>query len=499
MRWTAQRRPARRGPPPIEKGEDHVDTDPQAPAAGRPLPVPRLDAGLRLYGEYQGGGFTEPRYLARRGDGQVVQLSRLLHLVASSMDGVRDTAAIARRVSARFGREVSADNIRHLVEHKLRPMGLTAAEDGDDRIREAPRLDPLLALAARRTLLTEPRVARIARALAWLHRPPVVAAVLLAALALDVWLFGSYGAMGPVLRVLDRPLLLLAVLGLTLGSLLFHEFGHASACVYGGAEPGRIGFGLYLLWPSLYTDVTDVYRIGRVGRLRTDLGGVYFNVVFMLGLGGAYALTGRQVFLAAILVAHLEILEQLMPAVRLDGYYILGDLAGVPDLFGKIKPILLGMLPGRPVGPEVADLKRSARIVVTGWVLTMVPLLLGELGYVLWNLPRILHTALRSLAEQVAGTGAAFAAARIPDGVVGVVGILMLLCPLAGGAYLAARIGRLLIASAVRAMRGTGRRRAPRAAVRPKTASAAPPVPSIPSDLADPSGAGGTAHPWRPL
>lgn len=320
------------------------------------FPIPRLSAGLRLHGEYQGGGFIEPRYLARRGDGQVVQLSRLLHLVASSIDGVRDTETIAHRVSARYGREVSADNVGYLIGNKLQPMGITVPPGQDGDHVDGPRSDLLLGLAGRRTLLSERQVARITRSLTWLHHAPVVAAVLLAAVALDVWLFGFYGAMGPVLHVLDQPILLLVVLALTVASLLFHEFGHASACAYGGAKPGCIGCGLYILWPSLYTDVTDVYRIGRAGRLRTDLGGVYFNVVFMLGLAGAYVLTGEQLFLTAVLVAHIEVLEQLMPAVRLDGYFILGDLAGVPDLFGKIRPILLSMLPGRPVRPEISDL-----------------------------------------------------------------------------------------------------------------------------------------------
>ncbi|MFF3600904.1 hypothetical protein [Kitasatospora indigofera] len=449
---------------------------PTAPGGRRPaapLPVPRLTTGLLLHGEYQGGGFTRPRYLARRGDGQVVQLTLLLHLVAESIDGVRDTGAIAHRVSDRYGREVSADNVDHLIEHKLRPMGITAPPDGDGNPVDAPRSDLLLALAGRRVLLRERQVARIARSLAWLHHPWVVAAVLTAAVALDVWLFALHGAMGPVLQVLDQPVLLLAVFGLTVVSLLFHEFGHASACHYGGARPGPIGCGLYVLWPSLYTDVTDVYRIGRAGRLRTDLGGVYFNVVFILGLAGGYALTGRPLFLAAVLVAHVEIVEQLMPVVRLDGYFILGDLAGVPDLFGKIRPTLLSMLPGRPVRPEVADLKRSARAVVTGWVLTMVPLLAAELGYVLWHLPRILSTAVRSLSVQAGDTLTAFSDGEFAAGAVGVIGTFTLLCPLVGGAYLAARaVARLLRRILARP---APRRRAHAASHRPKpTAPHAP-------------------------
>ncbi|MFF4690317.1 hypothetical protein [Streptomyces sp. NPDC001307] len=433
------------------------------PVLGTPVqPAPRLSAGLRLHGEYQGSGFTEPKYIARRGDGQVVQLSRLLYLVASSVDGVRDVETIAHRVSARYGREVSGENIRYLVENKLEPLGVCVPEGQEDDEVDAPRSDLLLALKGHRVIFDERRTARIARALAWLHRPVVVAAVLLTALVMDVWLFGFFGAIEPVLEVLDQPVLILIVFALTVASLVFHEFGHASACRYGGARPGCIGCGLFLIWPSMYTDVTDVYRISRAGRLRTDLGGVYFNVVFMLAMAGAYFATGAQFFLAAVYLGHFEILEQLMPAVRLDGYYILGDLAGVPDLYGKIKPILLSLAPGakgRAARAEVAGLKRSARTIVAGWVLTMVPLIVGEMGYALWNLPRILTTMVRSLTEQLLGTGEAFAHGQIVAGLVGVIGCVMLLCPMAGVVYLSVKIGGRLFRAAKRSTAGRPRLR----------------------------------------
>ncbi|MFF7680854.1 hypothetical protein [Actinacidiphila glaucinigra] len=423
------------------------------------FPVPRLGAGLQLLGEYKGSGTTEPRYIVRRGDGQVVQLSRLLYLVARAIDGRRDTEAISHRVSGRFGREVSAENVHYLIENKLQPLGVTVPFGQEDDEVTGPTADLLLVLKGHRVIFRERQVARIARSLAWLHRPLVVALVLATAVAMEIWLFALHGAMTPVLQVLEQPVLMLVVFALTVASLVFHEFGHASACRYGGARPGAIGCGIFLIWPSMYTDVTDVYRIGRGGRMRTDLGGVYFNVVFILALAGGYFVTGQSFFLAAIYLAHFEIIEQLMPAVRLDGYYILGDLAGVPDLFGKIKPILRSMRPGRPVPPEVSDLKRSARIIVTVWVLTMVPLLLAELGYVLWNLPRLLETSLRSLAEQLTGTGSAFADGQFAAGAVGVIGSLMLLFPLAGAAYLSVRLGGRLVRHVVRATEGNLRLR----------------------------------------
>ncbi|WP_051945123.1 zinc metalloprotease [Streptacidiphilus rugosus] len=427
---------------------------------GPTFPVPRLSSGLRLHGEYQGSGFTEPKYIARRGDGQVVQLSRLLHLVAGAIDGERDTEGISHRVSGLYGREVSEENVAFLIEKKLIPLGVTVPWGQEHDEVDAPRSDLLLALKGHRVLFGERRVLRIARSLAWLHRPPVVVTVLLAAVAMDVWLFGYYGAMTPVLHVLDQPVLLLVVFALTVASLVFHEFGHASACHYGGARPGCIGCGLFLIWPSMYTDVTDVYRIGRPGRIRTDLGGVYFNVVFMLGLAGCYLLTGQPFFLSAVYLGHFEVLEQLMPAVRLDGYYILGDLAGIPDLYGKIRPILLSMVPGRTTPPEVAELKRSARVMVTVWVCSMVPLLLGDLGYAMWNLPRILATGVRSLTEQLAGTGSAFAHGELAAGAAGLVGSLMLIFPLAGMAYLTVRLAGRLLRAARRTTAGRPRLRA---------------------------------------
>ena len=59
---------------------------------------------------------------------------------------------------------------------------------------------------------------------------------------------------------------------------------------------------------------------------------------------------------------HLEALQQLLPLGRLDGYFVIADLVGVPDLFGRIGPILRSTLPGGRTHPKVAELRRSARV-----------------------------------------------------------------------------------------------------------------------------------------
>ena len=262
-------------------------------------PVPRLADGVELLGEYQGSGYSQPPSLVRRADGQVIQMSPLLYRVACRIDGSRDPAAIAGLVSADLGRSLTADQVRYLITAKLLPLGIVAAEGAP---AAAPKANPLLALRARGTLLPE----RAANAAGTLLRPlfrwPVVVAVVASVAAVDWWLFAVHGLGGGVRQVLRDPADLLVVIGLSLVSAVFHECGHAAGCRYGGARPGVIGVGIYLVWPSFFTNVTDSYRLSRAGRLRTDLGGLYFNAVFMLALAGLYVATSDQVLLLVIAV-----------------------------------------------------------------------------------------------------------------------------------------------------------------------------------------------------
>jgi putative peptide zinc metalloprotease protein len=428
-------------------------SEPVQPAAAPVGPVRPAD-GLSLLGEYQGSGFTEPRFLVRRGDGQVIQLSRLLYLVtvaiaAGSADGGWDAAQVAASAGAEFGRELTADNIRYLVTGKLLPLGVVvtgpAGQSRDDTpaAAPAPRSNLLLGLKIRGVLLRPRAAGAVGQALAWLHYPALAGLLLAAFAALEVWLFAVHGVIGPVLLVLRDPTLFLAVAGLTLVSLLFHEFGHASACRYGGGKPGVIGFGLYLIFPSLYTDVTDVYRLSRAARLRVDLGGVYFNAVFILMLAGGYAVTGNPVFLAAVFLDNFQILQQLFPLVRMDGYFILGDLAGVPDLLGLLGAIMASVLPGaraRRAGAPARGLRRGPRILVTCWVLTAIPLLLAMTGYTAWHLPAMISTASQAFTSDLAAARAGFAAGYPAAGLVAAVNVALLIIPAFGLAYLLARV-----------------------------------------------------------
>jgi putative peptide zinc metalloprotease protein len=109
----------------------------------------------------------------------------------------------------------------------------------------------------------------------------------------------------------------------------FTSFGHAAALRYGGGTPRSIGAGLYLLYPAFFTDVTDGYRLGRWARVRTDLGGIYFHLIFASGLVAAYAANRQPLLPFAVLLIQMEVVRQFLPFVRLDGYWLLADLVGI--------------------------------------------------------------------------------------------------------------------------------------------------------------------------
>ncbi len=224
--------------------------------------VPRLADGVELLGEYQDSGYSQPPSLVRRPDGQIIQMSALLYQVTCRIDGSRDAAAIAELASTDLGRSLTADQVRYLITAKLLPLGIVADQNAP---AAPPKASPLLALRARGTLLPERAANAAAALLRPLFRWPVVVTVVASVAAVDYWLFAIHGLGAGVQQVLRDPVSLLAVLGLTVVSAAFHECGHATGCRYGGARPGVIGVGLYLLWPSFFTNVTDSYRLSRAG------------------------------------------------------------------------------------------------------------------------------------------------------------------------------------------------------------------------------------------
>ncbi len=422
---------------------------------------PRLASGTELLGEFKDSGVTEPPSLVRRVDGQVIQLTRLVYLVASLLDGSRAPEVIAAKASAELGRTLSAEQVGYLIAAKLAPLGIVASADvrGPGAPAALPTARPLLALRARATLLPAAAANAAGAFLRPLFSWPVIVAVIAGTAALDYWILSVRGLVAALQQLLNDPVDLLLVVGLSVASALFHECGHAAGCRRGGARPGRIGVGIYLVWPAFFTNVTDSYRLSRAGRLRTDLGGVYFNLIFILGLAGVYAVTSSKILLLVIALTHLEMLEQLLPFVRFDGYFILSDLVGVPDLFARIAPVLRGSLLRRHGDPRVTALRRPARIVITAWVLTVIPLLLLALGYLVLFLPAANRALWLSASQAGHLVATDLAGHKYAASAVSAVGAALAVVPIAGTLYITVGLLRRAVSLGARWSAGRPARR----------------------------------------
>src|SRR5690242_13614443 len=364
----------------------HRPAAPIAPEA--PESFARAD-GLELLGDVSGSGYKDGAALVRRADGQMVQLGPLMYAVLEAIDGTRDAAAVAAAASERLGRRLDAEHALKLAQ-KLAEQGLLRGFEEN----APPRLNPLLALRWK-VLVTDPKLTRrLTAPFKPLFRPWLVVPVVAGFLAVCWFVLIHKGIASATAQAFHSPELLLLVLGLGILSAALHEVGHASACRYGGGQPGGMGAGIYMVWPAFYTDVTDAYRLPRGARLRTDLGGIYFNALIAVVTLGVWLVVRADALLLLIGLQLLEIVKNLSPVIRSDGYHVLSDATGVPDLYAHIGPTLRRLLPWRRREPSA--LEGRARVLVTAWVLVIVPILIGMSLSAILLVPRLAASACDS-------------------------------------------------------------------------------------------------------
>ncbi|KRF22156.1 hypothetical protein [Phycicoccus sp. Soil802] len=433
----------------------HDEATAPPPSGGGAAPV-RAD-GVQLLGEVPGSGYRVAPALVRRGDGQAIQLTPLLYSVLEHVDGQRSHAEVAEAMGAALGRQVSGADVETLCD-KLRTLGVLTKADGSEP--EVRRSNPLLALRFKYVVSDPESTRRITAPFALLFAPVVVVVLVGAFLAVCAWVLLDKGLASATHQAFDQPALLLAVFALTVVSAGFHEFGHAAAARYGGSTPGAMGTGFYLVWPAFYTDVTDSYRLGRAGRVRTDLGGLYFNAIVAVAMFGVWWGTGWDAILLIIATQVLQMVRQLAPLVRFDGYHVLADVTGVPDLYHRIKPTLVGLLPRHWNDPEATVLKPWARAVVTVWVVVVVPVLLFSLVMMVLSLPRVAGTAWASVGRQWARLETQLADGDVLAVVVRVLSIVAIALPVLGVVFIVTRVTKQVATGTWRATEDRPMRRA---------------------------------------
>src|SRR3954471_18232383 len=410
------------------------------PAGAPARDVAVLARGTERLGVQPGSGYVVPPALVRRADGQVLALTPLLYAVLTAVDGERDVREIAEMVTAATGRGVLDEDVCTLLDGRLRPLGLVLMTDGSQSaLRKA---NPLLALRPRIVVSRPELTRRITAPFAVLFHPVLAVVATLIFSGVAYWVLFDKGLASAAYDAFNRPGLLLTVFAITIVSAGFHEFGHAAALRRGGGTPGAIGAGLYLIWPAFFTDVTDGYRLSRRDRIRTDLGGLYFNALVSLAMYGVWLGTRWDGLLLVIAAQILQMVRQLPPLVRFDGYHLLADVTGVPDLFHRIGPTLRSFLPRRWRPQQARALRPWVRVLVTLWVVLVVPILLVSLVVSVVAMPRIMATTAHSVDVQASALSARAHAGDAAGEAVKALAVLALVIPVVGMVFMLLRAVR---------------------------------------------------------
>jgi len=258
-------------------------------------------------------------------------------------------ASIAQRASARLGVTLSAQHVAEFLNEHA-PAILFA--------RDAQAQEPRGPIRVRRLIASGERLAPVLARLACLFTPRVAVGLAITFVLADVlvaWSASGARASTGALGWMDLAL----ALALTAAGVFVHELGHLAACVRHGASHGGIGVGLYWCFPTFYSEVHGAWLLGRWQRAAVDAGGVYLQGGFVLLLALVFLATGSPAVLGAIAWSHLLMLHTLNPVLKFDGYWLLTDLTGTPNLHRSITRTAQRVL--RALNPAVRGPLPAAR------------------------------------------------------------------------------------------------------------------------------------------
>jgi putative peptide zinc metalloprotease protein len=166
-----------------------------------------------------------------------------------------------------------------------------------------------------------------------------------------------------------------------------HEMGHALTAKRYGCRVPTMGLAFLVMWPVAYTDTNEVWKLADRGqRLAVASAGIATELCIAVWatLAWAWLPEGgpRQVaFLLSTTTWITTLAINASPFMRFDGYYMLSDFLGLPNLHGRAFALARWDLRerlfafGEPV-PEVFSRRLHAGLIVFAWAVWIYRLVL---------------------------------------------------------------------------------------------------------------------------
>jgi len=122
-------------------------------------------------------------------------------------------------------------------------------------------------------------------------------------------------------------------------TIIIHEFGHGLACKHFGGSISRMGIMFYLAMFMFFCDTSSSWNFrSKWQRVAVSLGGPLFTFAILGCLLNLFSLTAGTGsvweigLITLILMNVLGLILNFNPFIKMDAYYILMDLANIPNL-----------------------------------------------------------------------------------------------------------------------------------------------------------------------
>ncbi len=315
------------------------------------LEQPRVRSDLRVSEQNAQDGTTF--VVKDPATGRFFRFGPAEHFIAQQLDGATPFEAVRHRFEQKFGTPLSPESVGEFV-NTLRRLGLLETERPQGGrgahqrrwFRGNPLYLRLKAFDPDRLLdRLGPKVGF------FFTRSFLIASAVLICLAFIVSVTNSVEIGRDLLRLYRVQALLVAWLTI-FAVTTAHEFAHGLTCKRFGGEVHEMGFLLIYFQLAFYCNVSDAWLFPeKAKRLWVTFAGPYFELFLWALAVFAWRVSQPDTwlnFLALVVVATsgLKLVVNLNPLIKLDGYYLLSDYLGVPNLRQKSFAYLRARLKG---------------------------------------------------------------------------------------------------------------------------------------------------------
>ncbi|MFN3190540.1 MAG: HlyD family efflux transporter periplasmic adaptor subunit [Aureliella sp.] len=137
---------------------------------------------------------------------------------------------------------------------------------------------------------------------------------------------------------------------------VWHELGHGYACKHFGGRVPEMGCKLIVGMPLAYVDATSAWSFPkRLHRIIVMLGGMYFESLVAIPAAFVWAFypesfLGSCAYQLIFMAGVATIFFNANPLMKYDGYFILSDMIGMPNLRAKSTAELQGIFKTKVLG-----------------------------------------------------------------------------------------------------------------------------------------------------